>query len=50
MGWGVISSRAFRSLQVVTFPGPEHHAMLAQSYWFGVTISGGMSYGEEAHL
>ena len=36
--------------EVVTFPGPEHHAMLAQRYWFGVTISGGVSYGEEAHL
>ncbi len=36
--------------QVVAFPGPEHHAMLAQGYWFGVTISRGVSYGEEAHL
>ena len=36
--------------QIVTFPGPEHHAMLAQPYWFRVTIGRGMSYGEESHV
>src|SRR6202044_3639970 len=36
--------------QVVTFPGPEHHAVLAQLYRFRVTISRGMSYREKAHL
>src|ERR1700733_5467909 len=36
--------------EVVTFPGPEHHAMLAQLDGFRVTISRGVSYREEAHL
>src|SRR6202044_3580566 len=36
--------------QVVTFPGPEHHTMLAQLDRLRVTICRGMSYGEEAHL
>jgi hypothetical protein len=36
--------------QVMAFPGPEHHAMLAQRYWFRVTVSRDMPYSEEAHL
>jgi hypothetical protein len=36
--------------QVVAFPGPEHHTMLAQLDRLRVTICRGVSYGEEAHL
>jgi hypothetical protein len=35
--------------QIVTFPGPEHHAMLAQSYRFRIPIGSDMPYVEEAH-
>jgi hypothetical protein len=47
--WSNLQTRLDKP-QVVAFPGPEHHTMLAQLDRLRVTICRGVSYGEEAHL
>ncbi len=37
-------------LKVVTFPRPEHHSMLPESDWLGITINRDMAYGKERHI
>jgi hypothetical protein len=36
-----------KKLQVVTFPRPEHHAMLPEADRLGIAINRVMAYGEE---
>ena len=38
-----------QKLEIVTFPRPEHHAVLPESDWLGVAVNREVAHGEERH-